>query len=129
MLSGDPETALRYENIGSGIIINTTGHIVTTAGVVENADEIEVVFANGQRSSGTLLGIDAPTDIAVLSVESDNLPQTRIGDSDQIDMGSWVITVGSSYGHSPTLSFGTVGGFRNFTRSAHFTMQSGLMLL
>ena len=110
LLSGDTETALRYENIGSGIIINTTGHIVTTAGVVENADEIEVVFANGQRSSGTLLGIDAPTDIAVLSVENDNLPQTRIGDSDQIDMGSWVITVGSSYGHSPTLSFGTVGG-------------------
>ena len=110
LLPDDPETALRYENIGSGIIINAAGHIVTTAGVVENADEIEVVFANGQRSSGTLLGIDALTDIAVLSVENDNLPQTRIGDSDQIDMGSWVITVGSSYGHSPTLSFGTVSG-------------------
>ena len=110
LLSDDPETALRYENIGSGIIINVAGHIVTTAGVVENADEIEVVFANGQRSSGTLLGIDALTDIAVLSVANDNLPQTRIGNSDQIDMGSWIITVGRSYGHAPTLSFGTVSG-------------------
>ena len=109
-LSDDPETVLSYENIGSGIIIDAAGHIVTTAGVVESAKEIEVVFANGQRASGTLLGVDALTDIAVLSVENDNLPQMRIGDSDQIDMGSWVITVGSSYGHSPTLSFGTVSG-------------------
>ena len=110
LLPDDPETALRYENIGSGIIIDAAGHIVTTAGVVENAIEIEVVFTNGKRTSGTLLGIDALTDIAVLSVENDNLPQTRIGDSDQINTGSWVITVGSSYGHSPTLSFGTVSG-------------------
>lgn len=110
LLSDDPGTALSYENIGSGIIIDAAGHIVTTAGVVESANEIEVVFANGQRTPGTLLGVDALTDIAVLSIESDNLPRTRIGDSDQIDMGSWVITVGSSYGHSPTLSFGTVSG-------------------
>ncbi|MYE89293.1 PDZ domain-containing protein [Candidatus Poribacteria bacterium] len=110
LLTDNSMTALSYENIGSGIIINAAGHIVTTAGVVENATEIEVVFTNGKRTSGTLLGIDALTDIAVLSVENDNLPQTRIGDSDQINTGSWVITVGSSYGHSPTLSFGTVSG-------------------
>ena len=110
LLGDDPETALSYENIGSGIIIDAAGYIVTTAGVVENATEIEVIFRNGKRTSGTLLGIDALTDIAVLSVENGNLPQTRIGDSDQIDTGSWVITVGSSYGHSQTLSFGTVSG-------------------
>ncbi len=110
LLTDNSMTALSYENIGSGIIINAAGHIVTTAGVVENATEIEVVFTNGKRTSGTLLGIDPLTDIAVLSVENDNLPQTRIGDSDQINTGSWVITVGSSYGHSPTLSFGTVSG-------------------
>lgn len=104
------QTAVSYQNIGSGIIIDSAGHIVTTAGVVENADEIEVVFADGECASGTLLGVDVPTDIAVLSVENDNLPQMRIGDSDQIDTGSWVITVGSSYGRSPTLSFGTVSG-------------------
>ncbi|RKU05954.1 hypothetical protein C6502_20930 [Candidatus Poribacteria bacterium] len=110
LLSDDAEAGFSYENIGSGIIIDAAGYIVTTAGVVESADEIEVVFANGQRTLGTLLGVDALTDIAVLAVENDNLPQTMIGDSDQIDMGSWVITVGSSYGHSPTLSFGTVSG-------------------
>ena len=110
LLADDSETVFCYENIGSGIVIDSIGHIVTTAGVVENADEIEIVFANGERTPGTLLGVDVQTDIAVLFVENDNLPQTRIGDSDQIDTGSWVITVGSSYGHSPTLSFGTVSG-------------------
>ena len=110
LLADDSMEVFCYENIGSGIIIDAAGHIVTTAGVVENADEIEVVFTNGKRALGTLLGVDPLTDIAVLSVENDNLPQTRIGDSDQIDTGSWVITVGSSYGHSPTLSFGTVSG-------------------
>ena len=110
LLSENAEAGFSYENIGSGIIIDAAGYIVTTAGVVENATKIEVVFANGQRSSGTLLGVDGLTDIAVLSVENSDLPQTRIGDSDQIDMGSWVITVGSSYGHSSTLSFGTVSG-------------------
>ena len=110
LLSDDSETGFSYENIGSGIIINAAGHIVTTAGVVENATEIEVVFADGKRTSGTLLGVDDLTDIAILSVENSNLPQTRIGDSDQIDMGSWVITVGSSYGYSSTLAFGTVSG-------------------
>ena len=110
LLADDSETIFCYENIGSGIIINSAGHIVTTAGVVENADGIEVVFSNRGRTSGILLGVDTQTDIAVLAVENDNLPQTRIGDSDQIDTGSWVITVGCSYGHSPTLSFGTVSG-------------------
>lgn len=110
LLADDPMAVFCYENIGSGIIIDSVGHIVTTAGVVENADEIEIVFANRERTSGTLLGVDVLTDLAVLSVENDNLPQTRIGDSDQIDTGSWVITVGCSYGHSPTLSFGTVSG-------------------
>ena len=109
-LVDDPATVFCYQNIGSGIIINSAGHIVTTAGVIENADGIEVVFANGERTPATLLGADPLTDIAVLSVVSDNLPQTRIGNSDEIDTGSWVITVGSSYGHSPTVSFGTVSG-------------------
>ena len=110
LITEDSETVVYYQNIGSGIIIDSAGHVVTTAGVVENADRIEIVFADGERAAGTLLGVDVPTDIAVLSVENDNLPQTRIGNSDQIDTGSWVITVGSSYGHSPTLSFGTVSG-------------------
>ncbi len=107
----DDVTAIQhYQNIGSGIIIDSAGHVVTTGAVVEDADKIEVVFADGRRSRAKRLGIDPLTDIAVLAVEGDNHPQTQLGDSDQIGMGSWIVTVGSSYGHSPTLAFGIVSG-------------------
>ena len=57
-----------------------------------------------------LLGMDTPTDIAVLHVEGKVPLKTKLGNSDRIDTGSWVATVGISYGQSPTLSFGIVGG-------------------
>ena len=110
LLVDDLTAATCHQDIGSGIIIDSAGHIITTAAVVKDADQIEVVFADGQRTLGEFLEVDPLTDIAVLSVESESLPQTKIGDSDQIDTGSWAITVGSSYGHSPTFSLGIVSG-------------------
>lgn len=83
---------------------------MTTSAVVEGAEEIEVVFADGQRNRAKLRGIDSLTGIAVLAVEDDYPRKTKIGDSDQIRPGAWVVTVGSSYGYSPTLSFGIVSG-------------------
>ncbi|MBI1929414.1 trypsin-like peptidase domain-containing protein [Candidatus Poribacteria bacterium] len=106
----DVTTIQHYQNIGSGIIIDSAGHVVTTGAVVEDADRIEVVFADGRRSRAKRLGVDPLTDIAVLAVEGDNHSPTKLGDSDQIGMGSWIVTVGSSYGHSPTLAFGIVSG-------------------
>ena len=102
---------IHYQNIGSGTLIGSGSHIVTTRAVVEGADEIEVVFGNGQRSAAELAGIDSLTDIAVLALKEDYSLQTKIGDSDKIRTGAWVITVGSSFGHAPTLSFGIVSGF------------------
>ena len=106
----DSQESIHYQNIGSGTLIDSGGHIVTTRAVVEGADEIEVVFADGRRSSAELLGVDLLTDIAVLALKEGYSLQTKIGDSDQIRTGAWVITVGSSFGHSPTLSFGIVSG-------------------
>lgn len=106
----DSRETIHYQNIGSGTLIDSGGYIVTTRAVVEGADEIEVVFGNGQRSSAELAGIDSLTDIAVLVLKEGFSLQTKIGDSDLIRTGAWVITVGSSYGHSPTLSFGIVSG-------------------
>ena len=99
-----------YQNVGSGTIINRQGHIVTTAAVVQNATTIEVVFADGQALEGKLLGLDAPTDLAVIAIEGGELPAVKIGDSGNISMGSWVVAIGRSYGQSPTVSFGFVNG-------------------
>ena len=106
----DSRDTIRFQNIGSGTLIGSGSHIVTTRAVVEGADDIEVVFENGQRSAAKLAGIDSLTDIAVLALKEDYSLQTKIGDSDKIRTGAWVITVGSSFGHAPTLSFGIVSG-------------------
>lgn len=106
----DSQKTVHFQNIGSGTLIDSEGYIVTTRAVVDGADEIEVVFGNGQRSSAELAGIDRLTDIAVLALKEDFSLQTKIGDSDQVHTGAWVITVGSSFGHAPTLSFGIVSG-------------------
>ena len=100
-----------HQNIGSGIVIDSDGHIVTTGAVVADSDRIEVKFACGQRQAATLLGVDRHSDIAILRVAENYPAKTALGDSDQLGAGSWVVTVGCSFGACPTLSFGIVNGF------------------
>lgn len=127
------ELALMRQNIGSGIVIDTAGHIVTTTFEMGPPSKIEVIFNNKRVSSAKLIGTDVFTDIAVLratgplrkstpatnAVRSPTAPEEWIeftlprkwGDSSKIDTGSWVVTIGSSYGQSPIVSFGIVGGW------------------
>ena len=120
----DPKVlAFTRQDIGSGILIDTDGHVVTTTFEMETPNKIEVIFKDGEVSSAKLLGSDALTDIAVLRVADPELKGTpsrqainltksvKWGDSSKIDTGSWVVTIGSSYGHSPIVSFGIVGGW------------------
>ena len=141
----DPEKlAFIRQEIGSGIVINTDGHIVTTTFEMETPSKIEIIFNNEKISPAKLVGIDTLTDIAVLQVADTQLttihPQksqtaapvqpraqrkrqalmtrgfkttvpVKWGDSSKINTGSWVVTIGSSYGQSPIVSFGIVGGW------------------
>ena len=132
------------QDIGSGIVIDTDGHVVTTTFEMETPNKIEIIFNNGKVSPAKLVGIDTLTDIAVLQVADTQLTtihsqksqttapaQSRTqrkhkalmtrefkttapvkwGDSSKINTGSWVVTIGSSYGRSPIVSFGIVGGW------------------
>ena len=127
------ELALMRQNISSGIVIDTAGHIVTTTFEMGPPSKIEVIFNNKRVFSAKLIGTDVFTDIAVLratgplrtstpptdAVRSPAVPEEWIeftlprkwGDSSKIDTGSWVVTIGSSYGQSPIVSFGIVGGW------------------
>jgi S1-C subfamily serine protease len=120
----DPKVlAFTRQDIGSGILIDTAGHVVTTTFEMKTPNKIEVIFNDGEVSSAKLLGSDTLTDIAVLHVSDLKFkdrppwrvinPKTPVkwGDSSKIDTGSWVVTIGSSYGHSPIVSFGIVGGW------------------
>ena len=110
------------QNISSGIVIDTHGHIVTTTFELETPTKIEVTFNNEEVSAAQLVGIDTFTDIAVLQVANVHLATTHLqksktvarvkwGDSSKINTGSWVVTMGNSYGQSPIVSFGIVGGW------------------
>src|SRR5690606_34967253 len=80
---------------GSGVIISTDGYIVTNNHVVEGADKIEVKLTNKKSFEAKLIGRDPNTDLALLKVSSsDRLPIVKLGDSDEVDIGEWVLAVG-----------------------------------
>ncbi len=97
-------------NIGSGIIIDKKGHIITTASVIHNAYDIRILLADGRKLKAKLVGTDEETDVAVLLIKADNLPIVTFGNSDDVTSGALVVAVGRSYGHTPTYSFGITNG-------------------
>ncbi len=83
---------------GSGVIISEDGYIITNNHVIDNADEIEVLLNNNQTYTGKVIGTDSQTDIALVKIEANNLPTVKMGDSDKIQIGEWVLAVGSPFG-------------------------------
>lgn len=107
------QTITDYERqIGSGIVWNKDGFILTTADVVREADELLVSFPDGQYRPGVLVGVDPLSDIAIVRVDSVSVLPARIGDSDIIAPGSWVFLLSHAQGLPATMSFGLVNGIR-----------------
>lgn len=95
---------------GSGFVIDPDGHIVTNNHVVENADQIEVDFASGMKAWATLVGTDIDSDLAVLRVDlpQEDLVPLPLGDSDQVQVGQFVVAIGNPFGLSSTITIGIV---------------------
>ncbi len=110
------------ENVGTGIIIDRNGYIVTTESVVGGANRVQVNLADGRDFEAKIVGTDPDTDIALVKIDAENLPTALLGDSDALKAGSWVVTIGRSYGRSPTLSFGIVGGWSRCQAGQLITM-------
>jgi len=84
---------------GSGVIVDAArGHILTNNHVVEGADSITVKLADGREMDAKIVGTDPPTDLAVIRIDADELPEARLGDSDAIEVGEWVIAIGNPFG-------------------------------
>ncbi len=106
--NGDPRPR-RSQALGSGFVITEDGFIVTNNHVIENADEIEVEFFNGDHLAATLVGTDPNTDIALLKVESETpLPYVNFGNSDTARVGDWVVAMGNPLGQGFSVSAGIV---------------------
>ena len=100
---------ISQQNISSGIIIDKNGHIVTTTfDMLPN--DIEIIYDTKKRIPAKIIGMDDLTDIVVLKADHKLPLQVKRGDSNKIDTGSWVITVGNSRGQKPIISFGIVSG-------------------
>ena len=92
-----PGGELRQRALGSGVIVTKDGYILTNNHVVEGADKITVTLADDRQFPAKLIGRDPKTDVAVVKIEGKNLPAARLGDSDKIEVGEWVLAIGSPF--------------------------------
>jgi serine protease Do len=109
---GSPQQAQPEEEVqrgvGSGFIISDDGFIMTNAHVVEGADEVTVTLTDRREFKAKVLGADRRSDVALLKVEARNLPSLRIGDSNHIRVGEWVIAIGSPFNLENTVTAGII---------------------
>jgi serine protease Do len=95
----DRERNQTQRSLGSGFIIDAQGHILTNRHVIEGADQISVTLNNGKDYAAKLVGKDARTDVALLKIEpKETLTHLNLGDSEQIEVGEWVMAIGNPFG-------------------------------
>lgn len=95
-------------SLGSGVIVDKRGYILTNNHVVKDAEEIKVTLFDKGEFEGKVIGTDPKTDLAVVKIDSGDLPVMKWGDSDKLKVGETVIAVGSPYGLSQTVTSGIV---------------------
>lgn len=105
--------AMPYMNIGTGIIFDDSGHILTRSSIVLGSELNTVTLADGTELPAELKGHDPETGFAVLKVEKQNLEPVRLGDSENVRLGSWNLIIGNSFGVYPSIVFGALNGVRD----------------
>jgi serine protease Do len=97
------------KGLGTGMIIDSQGHILTNHHVAGGATKIEVLLSNGQRYSAKLIGTDPKTDLAVIHISAKELlPHVTFGDSDKVEVGEWVVAIGHPRGLDQTVTQGII---------------------
>jgi serine protease Do len=93
---------------GSGVIINSDGYIVTNNHVIENADDIEVILDDNRVFKARLVGTDPSTDLALLQIRASDLPYLSFVNSDDVEVGEWVLAVGNPFNLNSTVTAGII---------------------
>jgi serine protease Do len=99
---------LLQSGVGSGVVVSADGYILTNNHVVRGADELRVRFSDGRTLPARVIGADELTDIAVVKVDESDLPAVQFADSDQVEVGEWVVAIGSPLGFDSTVTAGIV---------------------
>jgi serine protease Do len=98
----------KQQGLGSGVIVDANGLIITNNHVVNKADEIKVFLSDKREFKAKLVGTDAKTDVAVLKIEATGLPTVAWADSDKLEVGEFVLAVGNPFGLTQTVTLGIV---------------------
>ena len=96
------------QSLGSGFIFNEDGYVLTNYHVVNGADEILVRLSDHREFVAKVVGMDKRSDIAVLKIDADDLPIVKIGSTDDLEVGEWVLAIGSPFGFDHTVTAGIV---------------------
>jgi serine protease Do len=116
---------MRERSLGSGVIVDSRGYIVTNNHVVDKADRIRVNLMGDPETvtyPATVVGVDAETDLAVIKIDAKKpLPSARLGNSDAMEVGDWVLAIGSPFGLNETVTAGIVSAIgRNIVPGRQF---------
>jgi len=108
-----PEREFKQLGLGSGVIIDEEGYILTNEHVVSNAEKIVVTLPDGREFKGEIKGKDVRSDLAVIKINARGLPVATLGDSDKLKIGEWVVAIGNPFGFAlqdsePTVTVGVV---------------------
>jgi len=107
--------AIPVRGMGSGIIFDSNGGILTNHHIVEDAERVEVVTTDGKKFQGEVLGSDALSDIGVVRVDGEGLPAVKLGDSDKLVVGQIAIAIGNPYGFllpGPAATMGVISALK-----------------
>jgi serine protease Do len=117
---------MEQKSLGSGVIIDREGFVLTNHHVVANADEIQVKLSDTRTFPAEIVGSDARTDVALVRIHGKGLPQAELGNSDELVVGDWVLAIGNPFGLEETVTAGIVsakervigaGPFDNFIQT------------
>jgi serine protease Do len=117
-LEGQPR---RQRGTGSGVIISADGYILTNNHVAADADQINVKLADGRELKARRIGTDPETDLAVIKIDAQGLPFAKLGNSDSLEQGEWVIALGSPFGLDQTMTAGIVSAIGRALPGSQFT--------
>ena len=103
-----PEGGLQQQGMGTGVIVSEDGYVLTNNHVVRGADEVEVILSTNRKLKAKIVGTDKATDVAVLKVTAKGLAAARLGSSENMEVGDWVLAIGSPFGLDQTVTAGIV---------------------
>jgi len=110
----------RESSIGSGVIMNASGFILTNAHVLQDANDIRITLNDGRQSQAQLIGLDTDTDLAVINIPLENLPMIPIGDSSSLQVGDIVLAIGNPYNFGQTVTQGIVSAISRKRRGISY---------